>query len=310
MASLPQVPSTSNARLSSADICIPGSSTELRPQQNTDYVSPMILHYVDAPHDPFRNSMENTTTPLPQQQQQQSQYFNPRGFTSAPANIAFNSNSHSIPLSSDIDFDISPLTSPWLGANQQPMASRHPSNKRNASPSGDESPEKPGRKRQSPAIRPTNPKKAIRGFKSTTSTPLLRTTRSRRGSTNGDMIGDTPSPVDLSMPPPAPPANQGIPSASPSPSLNPHLTPVTPASIMNLGKFGLNRRLAPASDSSVVKPEQKNKPPARPRAVTDAAVRGKSIKKSAAPNPSPNLKAILPGTLFTIHTIYPQTVLI
>ena len=248
----------------------------------------MTLHYVDTPQNVYRDPLENHNPLSQQQQQPHSQYFPPRGFTSAPANIAFNTNPISLPA--DVDFDISPLTSPWLGANQQSMTPRH---KRAASLSGDESTERPERKRLSPAIRPTNPKKPTRGYKSTTCTPALRVTRSRKGS----MAGDTPSPVDLSMPPPAPPANQALSNTSlPSsiPNYNPHLTPVTPASIMNLGKIGLNSRLAPvANDLDMTKAEPKAKGSTRPRAITDAGVRIRPKKMAT----SPNLKAILPGKL-------------
>ncbi|KAJ7485304.1 hypothetical protein FB451DRAFT_1229127 [Mycena latifolia] len=224
----------------------PGSSTELRAQPSVEYVSPMILDYNDAYNQP-----------------QQQQYSAPRGSTSAPAHIAFRTTTQP-----DIDFDISPLTSPWLGAHQQPVRPQQPSasarpSKRTASSSEDEGGERPSRKKQSPAIRATVPipKKGSRS-KSANSTPLLRSTRSRKGSISAP--ADTPSPVDLSMPPPAPPADHTF--VHSSPGLGPQLTPVTPASIMNLGRLGITNNLGG----------------------------GRPLKKSPA-TASPGLKAILPG---------------
>jgi hypothetical protein len=209
--------------------------------------------------------------------QHQHQQYPPRGSTSAPAHIAFRTTS----TQPDLDFDISPLTSPWLGAHQQPVrqqqqsaapsAATRTSSKRNASSSEDEATgERPSRKKHSPAIRATVPipKKTSSRSKSANSTPLLRSTRSRKDSIG--VPGDTPSPVDLSMPPPAPPAdssssnNTTSVNSHVSPGLRPQLTPVTPASIMNLGRLGIT--------SSLAKPQ----------------------KKSPA-SASPGLKAILPG---------------
>ncbi|KAF7351199.1 BHLH domain-containing protein [Mycena sanguinolenta] len=244
----------------------PGNSTELRAQSNVEYVSPMILDYGD------------TFTPHQQQ-------YVPRGSTSAPAHIAFRQTS----TQPDLDFDISPLTSPWLGAHQQPVRSQPSTSarKRGASSSGDEQPtngesQRPSRKKQSPAIRATVPipkKNASRGTKSASSTPLMRSTRSRKGSIG--VPGDTPSPVDLSMPPPAPPADSTASSSSAtptptfvhsgaSPATRAQLTPVTPASIMNLGRLGITNSFVSGT--------------------------GKAPKKSpASATASPGLKAILPG---------------
>ncbi|KAH6917866.1 hypothetical protein BKA70DRAFT_1554064 [Coprinopsis sp. MPI-PUGE-AT-0042] len=195
-------------------------------------------------------------------------------------------------------------------------------NKRTASPSHDS--ETPARKRQSPAIRPTLANAGMpppqgtsmpsrrsssatqnqhRGSKSTTSTPLLRGTRTRSKSGTasgvqmmtplnpaydlgeqhqqqhqhqhvfqasnsghstdvhgsggsghlggGGMSEDSPSPVDLSIPPPnsngslsdfggAVPSNGGGSGLA-------RMTPVTPASIMNLGRLGVAPNNAPAA---------------------------------------------------------------
>ncbi|KAK7034540.1 hypothetical protein VNI00_012387 [Paramarasmius palmivorus] len=110
-----------------------------------------------------------------------------RGTSSAPAHIAFSQPHHS---NNDLDFDISPLTSPWLGADmgsgsgsrvhgyhhpqhhQQHSRQNHansspfltasgsntgPSNKRTASPSNEMMEEYSRKTRQSPAVRATIP---------------------------------------------------------------------------------------------------------------------------------------------------------
>jgi hypothetical protein len=283
-----------------------GSSTELRAQPNTDYVSPMTLHYMDTPHEQYReNTMENLTPSTPHAIN--SHYMPPRGSTSAPAHIAFNTSpSLPFPSPAELDFDISPLTSPWLGAHQQTVSARQNANKRTASPSVDETSMRPSRKKLSPAIRPHNPtsntKKVVRGTRSTNSTPLLRSSRSRRDSMVGDGAGDTPSPVDLSMPPPAPPSNQTLSSNSSSsavltsPNSEHRLMPVTPASIMNLGRLGINTNL-PASQPSTM--DQKAKGPTRSRSSVESAARSKPARKGPSGSMlSPNLKAILPGAYF------------
>ncbi|KAJ7108505.1 hypothetical protein C8R44DRAFT_802881 [Mycena epipterygia] len=242
---LPLEPETRERLVPFHGLPTPGSSTELRAQPSVEYVSPMILNYEDHTYN-------------------QPHYTAPRGSTSAPAHIAFRTTTQP-----DLDFDISPLTSPWLGAHQQPVRPQQPaaparlSTKRAASSSDDEGGERPSHKKQSPAIRATVPipKKSSRS-KSANSTPLLRSTRSRKGSISAP--GDTPSPVDLSMPPPAPPADNNF--VRSSPTVGPQLTPVTPASIMNLGRLGI------ASSLGGVKPS----------------------KKSPA-GASPGLKAILPS---------------
>ncbi|KAF5381254.1 hypothetical protein D9615_008394 [Tricholomella constricta] len=297
----------------------PGPSAEIQAQPPPiDFVSPIILNnsYMDAqgsPYqsDPHMSSMNNHGL--------NSNYAAPRGSTSAPEHIAFRTN---LPPSADLDFDISPLTSPWLGAHQhqQAMSNFSSSNKRNASSSGDEGCGMPSRKRQSPAIRPTNPsvqgsssKKYVRGSKSTSSTPLMRSTRSRKESTAGEAPGDTPSPVDLSMPPPAPPLLESSSSSSlsseqiaSSPQFNPHLMPVTPASIMKLGRLGINNNgngMAPPTRQVVpLKADSKGKAPASSSTATTKpkaadTPRSKGTRKSATSGSltSPSLKAILPA---------------
>jgi hypothetical protein len=259
----------------------------------------MILQYMDTPQETYQNGMHHS-----QSQSHHSHHAHYHlGSNSAPANIAFQSNS--VPLSSgDLDFDISPLTSPWLGAHQHSVHTRQ-TNKRTASPSGDEGSTKPSRKKQSPAIRPSNPnqnmKKSTRASKSMSSTPLLRSSRPRGNS--AVMESDTPSPVDLSMPPPAPP-NQSASSSSFNGAIQNHmshhadiqLTPVTPASIMNLGRLGLNSGLSPVTqDTTVANQNGKGKSVVKPKATDSIGTRKPTRRGSGLPSTSPNLKAILPG---------------
>ncbi|KAL0566148.1 hypothetical protein V5O48_015870 [Marasmius crinis-equi] len=304
------------------------------------------------------NMMLDSLAPLTNRfgttQENDNNTFQHRGTSSAPAHIAF-SRPHT---QNESDFDISPLTSPWLGAqgaqggrsrvhaynhhhphvhqHQHPSSSQtdwnSASTKRTGSPMEDQA----RKLRQSPAIRATIPsefssmstssagRRNSRSSRSVTSTPLLKGStgmgrdkgsRSRRdslatprtsppsagGSSGGnsasgnvshangglgEMIQDSPSPVDLSlaMAPPATPnnsdpsADQGSASHSSaasssntsmfgvglesmfdvgsfnfgslgaaqtpsnagrgysSESMPPPLMPVTPASIMNLGR--------------------------------------------------------------------------
>ncbi|KAK0450748.1 hypothetical protein EV421DRAFT_1177668 [Armillaria borealis] len=283
-----------------------GSSAELRAQaQPIEYVSPMILNYLEpSSQDSYGDSV---MTPVPSHSIP-SQFNAPRGSTSAPAHIAFRSSPSHPPHHGDIDVDISPLTSPWLGAEQHHSnfsRRQSSSNKRTASSSGDESSSKPSRKKQSPAIRPfsnasstimtkrtTNP----RGSRSTNSTPLLRSTRSRNGSiVSNEIVGDSPSPVDLAMPPPAAPTmNQtSIPNMS-AENPPPTITPVTPASIMNLGRLGVNssNNTLASKDGAV---DLKGKAPSKTSASAAAThQRNKSMKRGSVGS-SPALKPILPG---------------
>ena len=282
---------------------------------------------------------------------------------SAPANIAFQS-SYPIPSPAELEFpDISPLTSPWLGAyphnsnnhgentaaggGRSGQVSGNASGKRprTSSPSGDETStattastaaNRPQRKRQSSSARlgganmstVMSSKKAssnLRGTRSANSTPLFPPTATSRLSPrrNGPNIGevptDTPSPVELSMPPPAPPAPSSGSTvqfarggSGPSAQSNPgcvsleHLTPVTPASIMKLGRLGTNSALVPTAvvtqppsgGSMAGEKTMKGKPMTRSRASTISTVaQSQSNAKSSASMPlvSPSLKPIRPG---------------
>lgn len=379
-------------------------SGELRPQQQSlDYISPIVLNnlmeaaggasqaHQSLPSSPSLRSGTSSIIGSPAflganngQNQlglgsntySSASYVHP-GSISAPEYIAFQASPHNR-LSSpvDLDIDVSPLTSPWLGAQQhhqmsplqnqnhhsQQQQHRHMgqlshlsssssssssssqggsqyqsvplagstlnnnNNKRSASPTSGEA---DARKRQSPAVRPTNPtfsqhldqqqqpRRTHRsGSRSTSSTPLLRarsgSTRQRKGSIAGalntpasinELPGDSPSPVDLSMPPPAPPAPPNPLSKSsgannvPSSVINPvlqqshgpsHLTPVTPASIMNLDVKG--KRLKISTDSSPGALSNVGSP------VSQRSKRGVHGGLSGGTHLiSPSLKPILPG---------------
>jgi len=131
--------------------------------------------------------------------------------------------------------------------------------------------------------------KIPRHVKSASSTPLLRSTRARRNSSVVET--DSPSPVDLTMPPPAPPKNPSSPSTSvslPVPSQEQlRMTPVTPASIMNLGRLGVSSSLAPVPQPSRA---DKGKEPARAKDTAPKAPR-----KAGLPLISPGPKPILPA---------------
>ncbi|KIK95577.1 hypothetical protein PAXRUDRAFT_374674 [Paxillus rubicundulus Ve08.2h10] len=185
---------------------------------------------------------------------------------------------------------ISPLTSPWLEAYQHNPPHTRPPNKRTASPVGDDN-ARVCRKRTTPTM--TASMKARRNVRSATSTPLLRSSRGRRNSTVTET--DSPSPVDLSMPPPAPPG------AKPSPPLSvplsasgththeeARMTPVTPASIMNLGRLGISSGLAPVPQAS--RPD-KSKEPAKPK---ESPFASKDPRKSGLALINPGPKPILP----------------
>ena len=320
-----------------------------------------------------------------QHHQHQPQFYHQPGTNSAPEHIAFRRRSPK-----DVDLDISPLTSPWLGAHQHHSQQSHQqqqqlqgfattnSNKRTASSSGDESSSRPSRKKQSPAIRPTlagtgplsagsnsggatvsptNKRSSYRTSKSTTSTPLLRGSRSRRGSTigtgmtGGEVEGDTPSPVDLSMPPPAPPSSSDHPEGGNNSNIDmggmmmmemgggeggggemmgfegmgveARLTPVTPASIMNLGRLGLNTNVNTGNGNNNLTSQVStiSGNGAQPTRQSRSAVagmgklrlatseRGGKGSRGGGRGPasaliSPSLKPILPGTSYPLSPFY------
>jgi len=273
------------------------SSTELRPLPNPEFLNRINSQYSNTAQDVYSShTLDPVSLPSPHHDTSVSaQYLRDMrhpGSSSAPANIAFQQTSPSFPLPSPpaLDIDISPLTSPWLEAYH----TQRPSNKRTASPSV-EGAARVVRKRGHPA-KTSSEKQSIRNAKSANNTPLLRSTRTRRNSTI--LETDSPSPVDLSMPPPAPPAPRHSPpnSAIPSDQETPQMTPVTPASIMNLGRLGISSSLTPAAAPKAQKAD-KGKEPAKTKIVYDSGTSSKGSKKGSMPLISPAPKPILPGAL-------------
>jgi len=222
----------------------------------------------------------------------------PQDARSAPANLVFDTTSPlPLPSPGDLDFDLSPL-SPWMDAYKPDPCQQPRRNKRTASPP-DEGQRKIARQRPSPTPRvpptPNSTKRNSRGTKSASSTPLLRSSRARgrTNSTSCDIPGDTPSPVDLSMPPPGPPISQ---LASLASAMGPvhNITPVTPSSLMNMGGLDMSSGLSPPTHAVAVKTDGKSK----------SAGRGKDTPPSATTSKrgnvvSPSLKPILPGNIKT-----------
>lgn len=195
---------------------------------------------------------------------------------SAPANIAFQMT----PMAADTDFDVSPLTSPWLGAYTQQTSAPVISNKRSASLSDEDSSNKPASKRRSSIVSDVTRKRAS---KSATSTPTT---------ISSNFVGAGLSGHDFSMPPQANPSPNDIPNGDPKrvdlADVEETIAPVTPASIMNLGRLGVNSSLVPSKTRAS---EKKNKVTSTPK--TKPVADTKATKKSAVVSPS--LKPILPA---------------
>lgn len=250
-----------------------GSSAELHPQRAPmDYISPMFLGYVDHPPE---NNRYASIPPSPYDDSPQVSRH--PGSMSAPAHIAFNSKHV---MSTDIDLDISPLTSPWLGAHSSSnsLAHRH-SIKRTASPSVEEAQHLSRKRKSNGALAPKGAsslaRRSPRVSRSTNSTPFLSAAPQDGG------IQDSPSPVDLSMPPPVSDAPSMMPGPSSQSTTN-SMTPVTPAMIMNLGRMTTNSS-KPSNDQS-----NATQPPRR----AEVSTRSKTTKKVA-----PEATPIQPGKL-------------
>ncbi|KAG1902280.1 uncharacterized protein F5891DRAFT_1025656 [Suillus fuscotomentosus] len=262
------------------------SSTELRPLPNPEFIDRIGSQYSNPPQDVYSShTLDPVSLPSPHDVSVSPQYLRDTrhpGSSSAPANIVFHHMSPPIPPP-DLDIDISPLTSPWLEAYHN---QRSP-NKRTISPSAEDA-ARAVRKRGPSTASPTHAKSA-------TNTPLLRSTKTRRNSTI--METDSPSPVDLSMPPPAPPGPRRSPSnpAAPStPEATSPMTPVTPASIMNLGRLGISSSLTTAAAPTSQKADRV-KEPARARIAPDSSAPNKGLRKGTLPYISPGPKLILPA---------------
>ncbi|KAG6377551.1 hypothetical protein JVT61DRAFT_15366 [Boletus reticuloceps] len=257
----------------------PVSSTEIRPT-DPDFLSRLNPPFLNSQSSMYNShALDTMPFPSPQEPSPSNPYMRHPGSVSAPANIAFPS------FPSPSDLDISPLTSPWLEAYPHPPNSRMA--KRAASPIGDDNARAP-RKRPAPIVPASM--KVPRNVKSANNTPLLRSTRARRNSSVNET--DSPSPVDLGMPPPAPKNPSSPPSSVPTTTsaLPTHeelrMTPVTPASIMNLGRLGVSSSLAPVTQPPRV---DKGKDSAKTKDASRAS------RKAWLPLITPGPKLILPA---------------
>ncbi|KAI0696830.1 hypothetical protein BC835DRAFT_1340855 [Cytidiella melzeri] len=347
----------------------PAASAELPPQPSPDFVPTMLLQSASSSHPSPQIQAYNQHSSYLPNHQLQNQVPNPHGQHSvmpaaphsAPANIVFQniqghlgggsgSNMNSpygpLPSTAELEFEeMSPLTSPWLGAYNATSASSgtpvsNSSQPQQQSPAGhtappsgqisgikrtrtvssgsDEASGSLGRStRQRQGVHPQKQKatNALRGgTKSATSTPVFPATHgpiplpfnrrsARRTATGpgGDLPGDSPSPVDLSMPPPAaPPSAQQaqmeflLHNADPSAPVvgesqtdvrKQPIMPVTPSSIMKLGRLGTQSSLAPPAQ----KPTKKS---SRPRSATINS----NLAGERTPLVSPALKPIRPAS--------------
>ncbi|KZT23678.1 hypothetical protein NEOLEDRAFT_1149194 [Neolentinus lepideus HHB14362 ss-1] len=284
----------------------PMSSGELRPQPSADFVSPIDV-FQQREYHARRDQQQQSggshpppdSSPAYSPHHHASQY-NPTTVRSAPPDLVFDISR--IPLSSpvDMELDLPPISGPYFSPQEGPsrLSTFFPvHNKRSASNSGDETSNKPSRKRQSPLdARPMAPlpsKASVsRGTKSASSTPVLTGRRKRGGSIVTEIVGDTPSPVDLSMPPPAPPSQATSPTVPTPSNVPPNLMPATPGGIMGIANMGLNSGLTPPP-SSQSKNETRQKS-TKTRSYSKS-VSSKDAKNEAAVRQSPSLKPILPA---------------
>ena len=312
-------------------------SGELRAQTSSDFVSPLLLQsgagLTTMAQQP--NNLPPDVSNYPSFMAQSHQMM-PSAPHSAPAHIAFDmSPPLSMPSGSSDFNDISPLTSPWLGpfnnSNAQLTQSQGGSaaslKRRGATSSGDEETAvtRPLRKRQ-PSMRPalgtsTQPKRtSFRVSRSANSTPLFngvaRPSVGMDVSDIHDLPGDSPSPIELPpMPPPANPSQpvsdltsavggpvMSVPSNATAVSA---MTPVTPASIMNLSRIGINSALAPPGGAQEHASPKKKEGNSRARASSKSATFAESgrttrsaDKAASIPLVSPSLKPIRPGMSF------------
>ncbi|TFY58591.1 hypothetical protein EVG20_g8085, partial [Dentipellis fragilis] len=133
----------------------PMSSTELQPQQSSsnEYVSPMALNYID---NQFRQEPQSQLPP-PDMMAHHHMPHAAHATHSAPANLVFNTNPP-VPLPSpgqDMEFDLSPITSPWIEAYHPHERARH-----NAITSAPRRP--PRRSTRGPHARALLPRSALR----------------------------------------------------------------------------------------------------------------------------------------------------
>lgn len=304
-----------------------GPSGELRAQTSSDFVSPLLLQsgagLTTMAQQP--NTLPSDMSNFPNFMTHSHQMM-PSAPHSAPAHIAFDMNPPlSMPSGSSDYNDISPLTSPWLGpfnnSNAQTTQDQDGSvaglKRRGASSSGEEetSVPRPSRKRQSTfhaAMRQgasSQPKQSsMRGSRSANSTPLFNGLA--RPLMGMDIAGDSPSPIELPpMPPPTNPSQPGSELTSPVMTVPSNttasasaMTPVTPASIMNLGRLGINSALAPPSRAQEQVLHTRKDGNGRARAASKSAAFAEPGRATwstdnavSVPLTSPSLKPIRPG---------------
>ncbi|KAL1745514.1 hypothetical protein HDZ31DRAFT_36321 [Schizophyllum fasciatum] len=275
----------------------PGPSSELRPQQSPmEFISPIVLSgYTDGPPTPSSTGgggYQDMVPPLnmgryEQHHESHHDHALARGSMSAPANVAFHQTN-------DLDFDVSPLTSPWLGpgghSGQQNQHQHHDgrnhmvghgrvSLKRPSSPGNEDTVSGGPARKKAPSTRPAMVRRSSaqpRGSRSTNSTPLLHASA-------GMQHDDSPSPVDLSMPPPAPPGPTNGSGATPE-----QLMPITPSIMMNMSRFGLTPSMPNDPMSGSATPTQDTTPPAEHSTKSNGSMSPSALV-------SPGLKAILPA---------------
>ncbi|KZT34779.1 hypothetical protein SISSUDRAFT_1065042 [Sistotremastrum suecicum HHB10207 ss-3] len=321
------IPSLDSANMQSSlpfhGLPTPLGSSELRPQINTDLplselVSPMLppmqdmYNYAPPQGPPSSVGMSPLVSPG------SSNPINPT--MSAPARLAFQPPLH-MASPGGMDFDLSPISSPWLGPIGSSNTSSNVQLSQNPNASGQTPIQRPVKKRSNPSSdgqgtskkrqsglsqqstsrsAGANVRLSGSSSNSATSTPTSRAMTRRRSSTVGvastipgsgggevalnggdQQMDDSPSPVDLSMPPPAAPASynmqqpngsngnigQGNDAGKTHSRSGSHLAgggtsiePVTPATIMNLGRFTLPTGLMahpPHQNTSVEKGKEK-----------------------------------------------------
>ncbi|CDO77093.1 hypothetical protein BN946_scf184473.g37 [Trametes cinnabarina] len=309
----------------------PAPSTELRAQQNTDFISPMLLHSNNTTMGPMVQNPPMLSNFVPH-------HMLPPAPHSAPANIVF--NTQAIPISpGELDFNELHIPSPFLGPHNNagstaqmadpsvqntsgPSALPPSGKRRNTSSSGDESSvtSKPARKRQSPAIRApsmgpsSNRRGSVRSTRSANSTPLFPASSSstrpspaqRSIQASGDTMGDTPSPVDPPMPPPVHPASYTPPVMTSNPSTTSSSPPIpsTPASPTVAAPPGQITPVTPASmlklgrlamsSALTSQPITHEEVTAQKPKTQSAGSKAKAVEKAGSMS-SPGLKPIRPA---------------
>ncbi|PVF93668.1 hypothetical protein CPB86DRAFT_714915 [Serendipita vermifera] len=166
-------------------------STDLRSASQSTQVSPNILP-------PGMYPMSAVSPHVQGSRPEHNGHFNPNSTMSAPASLAFNMPSHTIPQSPTSDF-LTPLTSPVF-----PPVSSHRSKRSADVLEGELSAPTSGAGSRKRVAHTNSFGDLSLNVNTSTVSPALLSAK-RRGSVFGGSALDTPSPVDLSMPPPATP---------------------------------------------------------------------------------------------------------